>query len=230
MKKILYSLKTTRKYKSRRDSQLNTWLSKIEDYIYYSDHEDLDNNIIIASHDDSYLGLLEKSLYFYNNLDNIFVNNSQKSILDTYQWIFIGDDDTFVNVSNMEKFLNTCDEECAYGCLFSPETHPRNPIWKGPSYEWKPGETYLSGGAGILVSTKSIRKVNKFVSFGVNLTPEDCNIGLNFYRNGIKMVNSFLFNETVPEHYGKSDEDIINKITYHHISEDRMYKMYEYLK
>ena len=54
MKKILYSLKTTRKYENRRKSQLETWLSGIEDYIYYSDHEDIDKNIILASHDDTY--------------------------------------------------------------------------------------------------------------------------------------------------------------------------------
>ena len=230
MKKILYALKTTKKYKSRRDSQLNTWLSNIEDFIYYSDHEDLHNNIILASHDDSYYGLLEKSLYFYNNLGNIFVNDSEKSILDTYKWIFVGDDDTFVNIKNLEKFLDTCDEEFAYGCLYSPETHPKNPIWNNSAYKWKPGETYLSGGAGILVSTKSLKKVDKFISFGVNLTPEDCNIGLNFHRNNIKLVNCPLFFDTHPENYGQSYTEVVKNITYHHISEDKMYKLYEYLK
>lgn len=82
MKNILYALKTTKKYESRRKCQLETWLSGIENYIYYSDHEDLENNVIFTSHDDSYQGLMEKSLYFYNNLGNIFLNESGKSRLE----------------------------------------------------------------------------------------------------------------------------------------------------
>lgn len=229
MKKILYSLKTTRKYENRRKSQLETWLSGIEDYIYYSDHEDIDKNIILASHDDTYQGLLEKSLYFYNNLKNIFVNDSSTSILDSYEWIFVADDDTFVNTKNMEKLLETFDDTCAYGYLVTPETHP-NMVWSDFSHIWKPGEGYFSGGGGILISTKSLKQINEFVDYGINSAFEDCTMSLNLSRNGVKLTHSSFFHGTTPEVFGETDRDIVNNITYHHISEGRMYTLYEYLK
>lgn len=230
MKKILYALKTTKKYETRRKSQLETWLFGIENYVYYSDHEDIDNNIILASHDCTYQGLLEKSLYFYNNLGNIIINNCNTSILNFYDWIFIGDDDTFVNVKNMEKLLKTCDDTCAYGYLMTPEKDPQNMVWKDFPHVWKSGENYLSGGGGILVSTKSLKKVNEFVDYGINPAFEDCTICLNFIRNGINLIDCSAFHATKPEMYGQTDRDIIDNITYHHISDERMYTLYEYLK
>jgi hypothetical protein len=230
MKKILYALKTTKKYESRRKSQLQTWLSEVEDYIYYSDHEDIENNVIFTSHDDTYQGLLEKSLYFYNNLGSIFLNENNESILDSYDWIFVGDDDTFVNTKNMEKLLDTCDRNCAYGYLITPEKDPQNMVWHDFSHVWKPNERYFSGGGGILVSTKSLKKVNEFVDYGINTAFEDCTISLNLSRNGINLVDCQFFHSTVPEHFGQTDNDIVNNITYHHISEDRMHTLYEYLK
>jgi|Laugresbdmm110sd_1035091.scaffolds.fasta_scaffold00935_8 hypothetical protein len=230
MKKILYALKTTKKYESRRKCQSETWLSGIEDYIYYSDHEDLENNVIFTSHDDTYQGLMEKSLYFYNNLGNIFLNESGKSILDSYEWIFIGDDDTFVNTKKIENLLLTCDDNCAYGYLMSQEKDSRNMVWRDFSHVWRLGENYFSGGGGILVSTKSLKKVNEFVDYGINTAFEDCTISLNLSRNGINLIDCEFFHSTVPEYFGQTDEDIVNNITYHHISEDRMYTLYEYLK
>jgi hypothetical protein len=227
MKKILYALKTTKRYENRRKSQLETWLSGIEDYIYYSDHEDLDNNTILASHDDTYEGLVEKSLYFYNNLGNIFIKGSDKSILDSYEWIFVADDDTFVNTKNMKKFLETCNDYCAYGYVAHRVDEPGN-VWTNFSHIWKSDNKYASGGGGILVSTKSLKKINKFIDYGINF--EDCVISLNLLRNGIDIVHENGIHGTIPETFGQTDKDIIDNITYHHISDERMYTLYEYLK
>lgn len=109
--KIFYAIKTTKRYQTRIDSILNTWLTGIDDYIFFSDHEDLDNNIILSSLDSSYEGTLEKFLYFFNNVGSISHKDSDKSVLDYYDWIFVCDDDTFVNTKMLEKFVTECDNE-----------------------------------------------------------------------------------------------------------------------
>jgi len=228
MVKILYALKTTKKYQSRINSVLETWLSGCNDYVFYSDHEDLENNVILSSHDSSYEGLVDKSLYFFNNLGNIFLIDKDHSIIDYYDWILVCDDDTFVNRQMVEKFLHECDDSQAYCEVISPQKSPGNYIWTEYSNILRKDDCYYSGGAGILISTKSIKKINKFLDYGMRF--EDATIGITLNRNGIKLVDCPLFKSQPPEFWGQSDKDIIDNITYHHISEDRMYKLYEYVK
>ena len=46
MKKILYLLLHTQKHGDRYNNCVNTWLQG-QDYLFYSDHEELEKNIII---------------------------------------------------------------------------------------------------------------------------------------------------------------------------------------
>ena len=66
--------------------------------------------------------------------------------------------------------------------------------------------------------------------YGINPAFEDCTICLNLIRNGINLIDCSSFHATKPEMYGQTDKDIIDNITYHHISDERMYTLYEYLK
>lgn len=228
MAKILYALKTTKKYQTRIDAVLKTWLSECKDYIFYSDHEDSNNNIILSSYDSTYEGLVDKSLYFFNNLGNIFLNDNDCSIIDHYDWILVCDDDTFVNRKMVEKFTQECDDSNAYCETISPKKSPGNYIWTEYSNVLNGDDCYYSGGAGILISTKNIKKINKFCDYGMRF--EDATIGITLHRNGIKLVDCPLFKSQPPEFWGQTDRDIIDNITYHHINEDRMYKLYDYVK
>lgn len=221
MNKILYCIKTTEQYYNRINSVKNTWLTGIEDYIFYSEHDDPSNNIIKVCDNGSYGGLEEKGVNFFNLLKNIDVEEG-KSVLEYYDWIFFVDDDTFVNTKNLQSFAETADKNKVYGEIFTYETHPDNPMYKAPgfknSYKW------YSGGAGMLSHTSLLKKVPEFINYQTR--HDDVSIGLSFVNNGIELVNSDNFNSQPPEFWGDSDEDIKNKITYHHINEQRMEKLY----
>lgn len=230
MEKILYVIKTTKKYENRINAILNTWLSGCEDYIFISDHEDLKNNIILTSNDSSYEGVLKKSLYFYNNLNKIVCNKGNMNILDYYDWILSCDDDTFVNTKMVENFLKSCDKSdlSAYCVKVSQKKYPGNPVWNEYPHIFKEDDCYFSGGGGILISTSTLKKVSNFNDYGNRF--DDVAIGLHLHRSGIELIDCPLFHSTHPEFYGDTNSDVVNSITYHHISHDRMYDMYNYIK
>lgn len=225
MSKILYAIKTTKKYQNRIDSVLNTWLSDVEDYIFYSDHEDVKNNIIKVCDDDSYGGLEIKGLNFYNILKDIEINNGEK-VLDFYEWLFMVDDDTFVNTKMLQKFVETADSKNAYGEIFTYETHSDNPMFSVPTFDKK--TKWYSGGAGLLISSEALKKVNYFENYSTR--HDDVSVGINLSNFGIELIDSNLFNSQPPEFWGETDETVVEKITYHHITEDKMKLLYGIVK
>lgn len=228
MKKVLYAIKTTKKYEKRINAILNTWLEGIDDYIFYSDHEDLEKNIILSSNDSSYLsGTLSKTLWFFNNLKDIFVTDD-KNILDEYKWIFFVDDDTFVNVKNLEKLLVDLNDSFVYGHLFTREKNSDNPIWNKYKNILKESDCYHSGGAGYLISTKILKSMSSFDDIGIIF--DDATIGINLIRNDINLIHNEKFNPENPDFFDKDDIDIVNQITYHHIDPVRMFKLNKILR
>jgi hypothetical protein len=217
MTKILYCIKTTEKYKSRVDAIKNTWLDGIDDYIFYSEHEDPNDNIIKVCDDGSYGGLEEKGVNFYNLIKHIEIEEG-KNVLDYYDWLFMVDDDTFVNVKNLQKFAKKADTEKVYGEIFTYETHPDNPMYSAPGF--KKSYKWYSGGAGVLVHTSVLSKMPEFINYKTR--HDDVSIGLSFINNGVELIDSDNFNSQPPEFWGDSDLDIKTKITYHHINEERM--------
>lgn len=224
MEKILYCIKTTEKYQNRVKSIKQTWIKDIEDYIFYSDHEDLSNNIIKVCEDPSYGGLEIKGVNFYNLIKHITVGEDVK-IIDYYDWLFMVDDDTFVNTKNLQTFAKTADKDKVYGEIFSYDTHPDNPMFSSPTF--KKSSRWYSGGAGLLVHTSVLKTIEKFINY--NTRHDDVSIGLTFANNGIELVDSDKFNSQPPEFWGNSDEDIKHKITYHHIDEDKMKSLYSFI-
>lgn len=221
--KILFCIKTTRRYQNRIDSIIETWLSGIDDYIFYSDHEDSEKNVILSSHDSSYLGCLHKTIWTLNNLKNIYL--SEETILDYYDWICVVDDDTFVNTKKLDEYVETLDNQSVYGHLFTSTKNPENPIWTS----FKPGHEYVyhSGGAGVLFPSKIFSSV-KFKECGT--VWDDVTVGVILGRNNIPLVHSDLFSPETPEYYDKTDEDVVNMVTYHHINPERMKLMYDIVK
>lgn len=229
--KILYAVKTTKRYLTRIESILNTWLKDIPDYIFFSDHEDPERNIICASNDSSYLGTLDKSLYFFNNAGKIFLED--KSILDCYDWVFVCDDDTFVNTKLVNDFINDKDtsDRVAYCSVISinNEEDSTNRIFVDYKdvFEECGAFHYYSGGAGILISSNTLKSIDEYVKNGI--VYDDAVIGLNLIKNNVELVDSKLFNSQPPEHYGRSDESILEKISYHHIKSERMKVLFDIL-
>lgn len=221
MEKILYCIKTTEKYQNRIDAIKETWINNVEDYIFYSDHEDPSNNVIKVCDDSSYGGLEVKGVSFYNLIKHITFDGDVK-VLDYYDWLFMVDDDTFVNVKNLESFAESAEKDKVYGEIFTYETHPDNPMFSNPSF--KKSYKWYSGGAGLLVHTSVLKNIQEFINY--NTRHDDVSIGLTFVNSGVELVDSDNFNSQPPEFWGDSDEDINNKITYHHIDEDRMKKLY----
>jgi hypothetical protein len=225
MEKILFAIKTTEKYKSRVDAIFDTWLSTIDDYIFYSEHEDSERNIIKVCDDGSYGGLEIKGLNFFNLLKDIETSDGVK-ILDHYDWIFFVDDDTFVNKKMLNKFVKICDKTKAYGEIFTYKTHPSNPLFLNPSFNKL--TTWYSGGAGLLISADALKKVDYYENY--NSRHDDVSIGINLVNSGISLVNSDLFRSQPPEFWGDDDECVNEKITYHHVNESKMFKLYSLLK
>jgi hypothetical protein len=225
MKKILFAIKTTEKYESRVNAILDTWLSTVEDYIFYSEHEDSEKNIIKVCDDGSYGGLEIKGLNFFNLLKDIETKD-EKKILDYYDWIFFVDDDTFVNCKKINEFVKTCDNTKAYGEIFTYETHPSNPLYSNPNFNKL--TKWYSGGAGLLISTNSLKKVEYYENY--NSRHDDVSIGINLINNGITLENCDLFKSQPPEFWGDVDECVNKKITYHHIDENKMRQLYFLLK
>lgn len=225
MEKILYCIKTTKLYENRVNTIFNTWLTGIDDYIFYSEHEDESKNIIKVCEDGTYGGLEIKGLNFFNLIKTIETDKGE-NILNCYDWLFLVDDDTFVNVKNLNTFAKTADKNKAYGQIFTFEKDSGNPMFRSPGFD--KSTRWYSGGAGILISSESLKKVDNYKNFNTN--HDDVSIGINLTKNGIELIDSDLFNSEPPEVWGEVDEDIIKKITYHHLTEDRMYKLYSIVK
>lgn len=234
--KILYVIKTTKKYLNRIDTVLDTWLNGIDDYIFLSDHEDSEKNIILSSTDSGPWGLIDKSLYFFNNAKNIFLEG--KSVLDVYDWILVCDDDTFVNTKKCNEFVMNKDtsDNVAYCSIISPQNNPENAIWAEYHDIFKQYDIfhYHSGGAGILISCNTLSKIHEnsnnespFVKNGIKY--EDAGISLNLIKNKVNLIDSELFCSQSPGFYGDSDENVKNKITYHHIDTEKMKTFYSIL-
>lgn len=227
--KILFCIKTTRKYQDRIDSILGSWLTGIDDYIFYSDHEDKEKNVILSSTDSSYLGCLYKTIWTLNNLKNIYITED-KNVLEHYDWICVVDDDTFVNTKKLDEYVENIDDSSVYGHLFTKTKNPENPIWNNgdiKGFVLDKDYTYHSGGAGVLLPTKILTNI-EFEDCGT--VWDDVTVGVILTKNNIPLADSELFSPETPEFYDKDDTDIRNMITYHHISSEKMKKLYDYLK
>ena len=225
--KILFCVKTTKKYQDRIDSILDTWLTGIDDYIFYSDHEDSEKNIILSSTDSSYYGVLYKTIWILNNFKNIYI--SDKNILEEYDWICVVDDDTFVNTKKLDEYVETIDNNSVHGHLFTKTKNPENPIWNNgdvKGFILDKDYTYHSGGAGMLFPTNVLTNI-EFKDCGT--VWDDVTVGIILNNNNIPLVDSNLFNPETPEFHGKDDSDVKNVITYHHIGPERMSKLYAHI-
>jgi hypothetical protein len=131
--KIQFNVITSVNCKERINNINNTWGKRVEDIVFFSNHEDIENNVINVSPVSDSCEI--KSL---NRVKQITENGIDKD------WYFFVDDDTCVNFNALNNFINTHDKTKAYGrfCSIGP-------------FE------YIQGGAGILIPGELMAKAKE---------------------------------------------------------------------
>jgi hypothetical protein len=191
IKKITYLVMTSQKYKDRQNNVLKTWGSNV-DLHFYSDGE-ADKTIKVTDKDD-YWSLEEKHVNIFKRLKYDFLDR---------EWFFFCDDDTFVNIKNLSKFVDYCDKDSAYGSLIN-------------CWDQRPHFYYHSGGAGVLIHRNSLDKLSFDIEH-LNTLFADVTLGLNLQESGIKMLSDKRFHAYTPEVHHANINEIKNCFTFHHI-------------
>lgn len=191
---------STHKNKSRQECLVSSWLSGV-DYVFYTDQSTGVGNQVEVDPDDTYTSNGKKNLaellrvYRTNHYDNV-------------DWMLFCDDDTCVNVKKLEELLPTLNPDNMYGSLLAG-------TWPGDR-----NLNYLSGGAGYLISSKTIKeKAVPQLDYLIKSYYSDVCVGLWARDNDIKMVNIKGFYSQAPEFYNLTDDEISNSYTFHYIKE-----------
>lgn len=221
MKKVICFVNTTKKHIDRIQNIWQTWSDDV-DTVFYSDHDDPKMNVIKVSDRDDYASGEEKQINILNYLKDL-TDGDDKNILDVYDWVFFVDDDTFVNVENLEIFIQKIDRTKVYGSIFNSQKDSDNPMYVNNIIPLD--AKFPSGGAGFLVSTETIAEIGEFKNY--QTVCGDVSAGLNFHFNRVEQVDSSLFNSQRPEFYKHTKNQIENMISYHYIKDaDDMKKLH----
>lgn len=221
---ILCAIKTGINHKETRIPVIEKTWAKHIDHLYFSDYVDEEYDMIKTTDKMSYYGVGEKGINFLNMVKDVELK--EQKILDVYDWIFYVDDDTFVNVMNLEKFVNKADNTKVYGYIFDSEKNPDNPVYERDIIS--KDERFPSGGAGVLIGSEVFRKIDTFEFFIVpQYGHDDVDMGLNFGKYDVEQVNSELFNSQTPKFHKHNKTKIKKSITYHHVDSELMNSLYE---
>lgn len=199
--KTLFVIVTASKFKETRQKALReTWL-KNQNYLFASD--ELGYNTLNLSSKKGHASAEEKQI-------NAIRYVAKHGIDGGVDRVFFCDDDTFVNVRNLD------DSIVNRGHVLSEATDPENPLWKV-----RPGFRYYSGGAGFVLDMESVKKiaaleVGPWTGFG------DIKVGEMMARAGLEPNNHPSFFKDSPEHFGHSAQVVRSALTYHYVSPERM--------
>lgn len=204
---------TARVCQDRIDGILNSYHKILDKYgvdlIFYSDHEDVANNIIkldcefVYSKRDNEI----KTLTAFNLIKDRFHHK--------YDWYFFVDDDTFINIPLLMEKVEEFDEDYPYG--------------KDIRGCWG-GLPYASGGAGFLVPDKMVHKMFDLKNF--NSAFNDVSIGYNMQERGIVFKDSDYFDTDNPHkrgNHGNTKNELMTHITFHYSHPDMMELFQQYV-
>lgn len=176
----IFSLIMTTHYNSNRINSIkNTWGKHI-DHLFYADYENLSQNVIKVSDDDTYHSNEEKQINSLNVLKHDYT-----SILESYKWILLSDDDTFINYKLILEMVKYFDEDKVYGYILNEINDKDNLIRKNTNIPLN--FSYIAGGNGCFISTKLIKKINIFKNYKMGYS--DVSLGFNFIDNNVKLEN-----------------------------------------
>lgn len=216
---LLTLISTSRRNKSRIHSVNNTWAKHI-DHLYYSDHQDLENNIIKVSDDDTYHSNEEKGINILNEFKNLKINNNY--VLDFYKWMYFVDDDTFVNYKLVRQMVKSFDEEKVYGYIINKNLDVGNPIFDNQRIP--ENFSYIAGGTGCFISSKMIKIISEFKNYKFGYA--DVSFGFNFLEKNIELVN---IDNCCRWCNVKSYKNISDIYSFHYINETDMKFLYNLL-
>ena len=192
---------------NRREAIVKSYVKRLENYsnidlVFYSDDDDPATNTIKVD-----VPLQMK--YSDNEIKTVgAIDLIEKRYYNQYDWYLFTDDDTFINVPLLNKMIHSFDKSVAHGKDLSG------------CY----GDlSYLSGGAGILISNNVISKLFNMTNHKTDFS--DVNIGLNMRERNISILDSKLFNGSNPYRDNKIDileEEINRYITQHYVSPQKM--------
>lgn len=203
--KPLFVILTASKFRDTRQKALReTWL-KGQNHLFASD--ELGYNTLSLSSKKGHASAEEKQI----NAIRYVANHSIQGGVDR---VFFCDDDTFVNVRNLNESVVNC------GHVLSEVTDPENPLWKV-----RPGFRYYSGGAGFVLDIESVKKIaaleiGSWTGFG------DIKVGEMMARAGLEPNNHHSFFKDSPEHFGHSAQVIKSALTYHYIDPNSMRRLW----
>jgi hypothetical protein len=221
---ILFAIKTGINRSFRLPILERNWV-KYCDYLYFSDYTSPKyENMIKTTDRQDYHGAGEKGINFLNMLKDF--QTSDGRLYDVYDWIFYADDDTFINLKTLNKFLKQCDKSKVYGYIFNYDRDGANPVYANNLISKE--NKFPSGGGGVLIGTDALKKIDRFEVFTA-LTHgfDDVDMGLNFDKHGIEQIDPGLFYTQSPEFEGHKQEQILKSITYHNTGETVMDELYQ---
>jgi hypothetical protein len=226
--KIKYITITCEKYHFTRVQSIRDTWGKNQDVLFLSD---INISPDVVGFD-----------YLRKGYDNIWMKYREiiKNWTDfKYDWYFFTDDDTFVNVKNINNLLSnySVDDKICLGVLgvLNADATDRDGNYTGFPLHTIQGNqtelplTYASGGAGFILSLESMKTINKYLNT-IQDVPRcynsDVTIGFWIRNSGIKNINTKGFWWTHPTEL-QHDVDVIKEsYTYHYVDEKMMHELF----
>jgi hypothetical protein len=198
MKNYQINILTSINCSNRIDTIRETWGKSFNELFFYSDHEDLNKQVFQVTNEraDYYSCALKTKERIQQIIKNV-----------VYDWYVFVDDDTFVNLKTLEKFLSNLSKDNAYGRLIGQESE--NPYFAGGSGFIIPKEQILkikfikdewlqlSAGFGDLLWAYAYKEFNiPLVDLGRHLTQPDTGPNSNLFIDGFspnldKIINTY---------------------------------------
>ena len=217
MNNVFFTIISTGKYKHSRQKTLKqTWMSGSDlllnkNYMFASDIDDEDNVLLSGKTDHS-----SAEVKHLNSLTYLCKNHNQ------YEWYFFCDDDTFVNLKNLNYFLsdtNLLKEKniSSFGKVLSFRTDPNNPCWSYMGKDFR----YYSGGAGYCISRDLLFEVEKKAKL-FDETTGYCDLSMGKLMKDCQLLDVGSFHSTNPWELKHNKETIKKSITYHYMNPQMM--------
>jgi len=228
--KIKFVILTCEKYHDNRVESIRKTWGKNQDIWFLSDFNQGDDIIGFDYLQRGYENIWMKYSEFLKNLSSI-----------EHDWYFFTDDDTFVNIDNINQLLknyNSSDAICIghVGALNSNGTDMDGNFTGFPMQTIIGKDTnlplyYVSGGAGFILSKKSMNLICEYIrSLNSYEIPRsyngDVTFGFWMRNSGIKVQDILGFWWTNPNELNHTKEQIQKSYTYHYVNELNMVEIH----
>jgi hypothetical protein len=181
----------------------NTWGRNRNNVIFYADFHDEKNNIIKCTDIPTHDGCEQKTIQRFKQIKN---NN-------LHDWYFFVDDDTYVNIPNLEKMITELSPDYYYGVSCN---------------NWPSDKTliYPAGGAGFFISSKSFEMMSIIPShFSIPIHFGDVTAGLILRANNIPFISKGIIEWVAPYNLIKNpdrlyfNDEVIHNLTKKELNE-----------